>query len=280
MSSGATSRESLDLSTEEQNENLSGIPRGAIATVIVGLVATLMVIAIDLRSTGGGPDSTEWLTVELIETPAPAKLGKGGSFGLARTTLSAIAPIESGELLFRVSGVVEIDSGRSDGPAIARCDVTSPAEDSFIARTPKRRGSWPRPSEELQAQEVPEELVVKFKRRGSSVLGLPVRDVFRTYTDSAALTDLDWDGFSKQTQNWVWTMPEGTGEGGARLNYLVVFKTTEKPRAVIVCSGSSGGERRKVRVEAVQQEWPIIDPAVDSSGAGTEETSETDTPAE
>jgi hypothetical protein len=268
------------LSTEEQNENPSRIPRGAIATVIVGLVVTLMVIAIDLRSSGGGSDSTEWLTVEPIEAPVPAKLGKGGSFGLARTTLSAIAPVESGELLFRVSGVVEIDSGKSDGPATARCDVTSPAQDSFIARTPKRRASWPRPSEELQAQAVPEELVVKFKRRGSSVLGLPVRDSFRTFTDSAAPTDADWDGFAKQTQNWVWTMPEGTGDGGATLGYVVVFKTTEKPRAVIVCSGSSGGDRQNVRLEAVQQEWPILDPAEDTNDAGTEETADAETPAE
>jgi hypothetical protein len=235
-----------------------------------------MVIAIDLRGGSGSSDSTEWLTTEPVETPAPKSLGKRGSFALGRTTISAIAPVESGELLFRISGLVEIDSGRNAGPTVARCDVTSPAEGSFIARTPKRRASWPRPSIELQAQAVPEEMVVKFKRQGADILGLPIRDSFRTFTDSAAPTDVDWDGFSKQTQNWVWTMPDGTGPGGATLAYAVVYKTLEKPRAEIVCTGSAGGVEQKFEVEANQEEWPLVDPSMDTSGAGTEDTADSD----
>jgi hypothetical protein len=127
---------------------------------------------------------------------------------------------------------------------------------------------------------VPEELVVKFKRRGSDLLGLPVRDSFRNFTDSAAPTDVDWDGFVDRTQNWVWTMPDGTGEGGASLTYLVVFKTAARPRAGIVCTGSSGGVQKRVRLDLVQQEWPLLDPSVDTSGAGTEDSSDTETPVE
>jgi hypothetical protein len=241
------------------------MPVGAVAVVIFGLVATLGVIAVDLRSGGGSADSTEWVTVEPVATPKPVKLGGGGSFGLSRTTIAAIAPIESGELLFRIAGVVELDSARAGGPAIARCDVTSPADGSFIARTPKRRAAWPRPSIELQAQAVPEEIVVKFKRRGAEVLGLPIRDSFRAYTDSAAPTDVDWDGFAKQTQNWVWTMSDGTGQGGATMAYAVVFKTTEKPRAEVVCTASSGGKDAKLTYKATQQEWPLVDPAVQAA---------------
>jgi hypothetical protein len=259
------------MNDQEEKPKSARVPRGALATVIVGLVVTLLVVAVDFASDGAASsESTEWLTVEPVETASATKLGKGGSFALSRTTLSAIAPVESGELLFRVTGAVEIDSGRSAGPAVARCDVTSPVEGSSIARTPKRRAAWPRPSLELQAQAVPEELVVKFKRRGNDVLGLPVRDSFRSFTDSASPTEVDWDGFSPQTQNWVWTMQDGTGAGGATLAFLVIFKTTGKPRADVVCTGSSGGEQARIRLAARQQEWPLLDPAVDTSGAGTE----------
>lgn len=233
--------------------------------MILGLIATLGVIAVDLRSGSGTADSTEWVSTEPVDTPEPVSLGDGGSFGLSRTTISAIAPIESGELLFRIAGVVEIDSARAAGPATARCDVTSPAAGSFIARTPKRRAAWPRPSIELQAQPVPEEIVVKFKRRSADVLGLPIRDSFRAFTDSAAPTDVDWDGFDKETQNWVWTMSEGTGQGGATLTYAVVFKTTEKPRAEVVCTASSGGRDARLTYDAVQQEWPLVDPEVQAA---------------
>ena len=251
--------------TPDNKRKSERIPTGAIAVVIFGLIATLGVIAVDLRGGSGSADSTEWVTVEPVDTPDAAKLGDGGSLGLSRTTISAIAPVESGELLFRIAGVVELDSARADGPASARCDITSPAEDSFIARTPKRRASYPRPSIELQAQDVPEEIVVKFKRRGAEVLGLPIRDSFRAYTDSAAPTDVDWDGFAKQTQNWVWTMSGGTGQGGASLAYAVVFKTTEKPRARVVCTAASGGEDARLTYDAVQGEWPLVDPDVQAA---------------
>jgi hypothetical protein len=101
-----------------------------------------------------------------------------------------------------------------------------------------------------------------FKARGADALFLPIRDVFARFTDSAAPTDVDWDGFEEQTQNWVWTMPEGTGPGAATLGWSVIFKTEERPRAEIRCSGSVGEDEAVVQVEAVQQEWPLetLDP--------------------
>lgn len=262
----------------EEKPKSDRMPRGAVATVIVGLIVTLMVIAVDLR--GGSSDSTEWPTVELVESQTAVELDRGGSFGLARTTISAIPPVESGELLFRIAGVVEIDSGNGVGPAAARCDVTSPAEGSIIARTATRVASWPRPGIDLQDQFVPVKPFIRFEHQGGEVLGVSVRDSFRIFTDSAAPTDVDWDGYADRTQNWVWTMPDGTGAGGATLSYVVIFKTTEKPRAKIVCTGSAGGDPARVKLEATQQEWPLLDPSVDTSGAESEVTTDTTTPVE
>lgn len=244
------------------NPKSDRMPRGAIATVLVGLLVTLVVIASDLTKGGGTAVEIEWDTVEVVETPKAKKLGPGGSFGVARTSIAAIAPIASGQLLFRVAGVVSIDSGRREDPTGARCDITSPADGSRIALTPGLRAAWPRPSLELQAQEVPEASVAMFKARGADALFLPIRDVFARFTDSAALTDVDWDGFEEQTQNWVWTMPEGTGPGAATLGWSVIFKTEEKPRAEIRCTGSVGEDEAVVEVEAVQQQWPLetLDP--------------------
>ncbi len=251
----------------EDSPKSDRMPRGAIATVIVGLLVTLVVIASDLTKGGGTAVEIEWDTVEMVETPKAGKLGPRGSFGVARTSIAAIAPITSGQLLFRVAGVVSIDSGGRDVPTGARCDVTSPAEDSRIALTPGLRAAWPRPSIELQAQEVPEASVAMFKARGADALFLPIRDVFARFTDSAAPTDIDWDGFDEQTQNWVWTMPEGTGPGAATLGWSVIFKTEEKPRAEIRCSGSVGDAETVVEVDALQQEWPLEPPDPDEPTA-------------
>lgn len=244
----------------EKSPQSDRFPRGAIATVLVGLLATLIVIAVDLTKGGGTAVEVEWDTVEAVKTPKAEKLGDRGSFGVARTSIAAITPIASGQLLFRVAGVVNIDSGRRQVPTAARCDVTSPAESSRIALTPGLRAAWPRPSVELQAQEVPEASVAMFKARGADALFLPIRDVFARFTDSAAPTDVDWDGFEERTQNWVWTMPEGTGPGAATLGWSVIFRTEERPRTEIVCRGSVDGDETVVEVGAVQQEWPLEPP--------------------
>jgi hypothetical protein len=168
-----------------------------------------------------------------------------------------VPPVESGELLFRVTGVVEIDSGSSAGPAVAKCDVISPAAGSMIARAPVRTAAWPRQSNDLQAEFVPDRPLIKFENPDGKVLGVPVRDSFRIFTDSSAPTEVSWNSESDRIQNWTWTMPEGTGTEGATLAYMVVFKTTSKPRARITCNGSSGGRSESVKLDAIQQDWPL-----------------------
>ncbi len=251
------------------------MPRGAIITVIIGLIVTLGVIAVDLRKGGGTAVEIEWDTVEVVETPKAEKLGSNGSFGLARTSIAALAPIESGDLLFRIAGVVSVDSGGRAKPTRVRCDITSPAEGSRIAQTPGARAAWPRPSDELQAQEVPEASVAVFKARGADALFLPIRDVFRQFTDSAAVTSVDWDEYEEQNQSLIWDMPEGTGPGAATLGYSVIFKTLEQPLAEIRCSGSVGNSEAKVEAKAVQQEWPLEAPEteeVDPDSAPVEDS--------
>jgi hypothetical protein len=271
------------MSQPEESKKSEKMPRGAIATVIVGLIVTLGVVAIDLRGGSGTAVDVEWDTVEVVKTPEAVKLGQNGSFELARTSLAAIAPIASGQLLFRVAGIVSIDSGGKALPTGARCDITSPADSSRIAQTPRLRAAWPRPSIELQVQEVPEASVAMFKARGADALFLPIRDVFGRFTDSVAPTDLDWDGFEEQTQNWVWTMPEGTGPGTATLGYGVIFRTEERPKVEIRCSGFVGDDDTTVEVEAVQKEWPLEAPEpeeVDPDSAPADTTTETAPAAE
>ncbi len=227
---------------EHGNSN-GRFPRGAIATVIVGLMATLAVIAFDITKGGGTAVEIGWDTVEAVQTPEARELGSSGSFALARTSIAAIAPIESGDLLFRIAGVVSVDSGGQAKPTVVRCDITSPAKGSRIAQTPGARAAWPRPSDELQAQEVPEASVAIFKARGADALFLPIRDVFRRFTDSAAPTVVDWDEYEERNQSMIWDMPEGTGPGAATLGYSVIFRTLDRPRAEFAAKRN----RRKLR---------------------------------
>lgn len=241
---------------DELRQGLREMPRGAVVAVVAGLLLTLLVGAVNLVEWESSAD-LEWSTVEAIPEPPPAQLEGGGSFALTRMSLSAIPQTERGDLLFRVSGVATINSGKR--PASLRCDVSAPVP-AVIARTPKKRAAWPRPSEDLRLQEVPELLVIDFSAEGAEILGMPIRDSFRRYSDSRSLITVEWDGFADRTQNWVWELPGGTGDGPATLGFAVVFKGPLRPEARIVCE--SGGAR--ILTTARQGVWPV--PGADWEG--------------
>ncbi len=259
------------MSDPQPDKTTNRIPRGAIAVVVVGLFLTLVVIGLDIRG-GGSSAELEWATTEEVKTPPKADIGRKGSFELTRTTLSAIPPNGAGELIFRISGNAVIDSGGKK-PAQVACTYISPRQDgatgTTVARTPNLRAAWPRPSDDLQAQEVPESLVLKFNAVGNKILGVPIRDSISRYTNSASPTLADWGGYQDEdnlgTHVFIWDMAEGTGPGPASLSYAVVFKTVFKPVVDISCAATVGEETFKQKLKAVQQEWPIEDQDADST---------------
>lgn len=259
------------MSDSQPDKPTDRIPRGAIAVVIVGLFLTLIVIGLDIRG-GGSSAELAWTTNEKVKVPPQADLGKKGSFQLTRTTLSAIPTNGAGELVFRFSGLAVIDSGGKK-PTQVKCKYTSPHQDgstgTTVARTPNLRAAWPRPSDELQAQEVPESLVLKFNAVGNKILGVPIRDSISHYTNSKSPTVADWGGYQDEnhlgTHAFIWDMAKGTGPGPASLGYAVVFKTVFKPELNIRCDARVGNEKVTQRFKAIQQEWPIEDQTSDST---------------
>lgn len=246
---------SQDKPTEAEDEGR--IPRPAIVVVLVGIVASLAIYGLSYLP-GSSSVAIEWDTLETIDAPPAETVGQG-SFAVARTSLSALAPNEEGLLIFRVAGVVRIDSaGRK--PTRVRCDVASKAgRDTQMARSTKLRAAWPKPSDRLQAQDFPETSSVLFTNGERNKVDLPIRDVARRYTDSMAPTEVDWDGYIEDDQNWVWTMSDGTGTGAATLPWLVIFEAEERPRGTIDCVARVGSDQARIRIPYLQREWPIAD---------------------
>ncbi len=253
------------MSDPQPDKNSDRIPRGAIAVVIVGLFLTVAVIALNLR--GQDPlTKLEWATTEEVKSSPTADFGGKGEFSLNRTTLAAIPPNGEGELIYRVSGDVVIDSAGKKPTRIA-CRFSAPGANTSVAKTRSDIAVWPRPSDDLLVHEVPESLVVKFRADGNTVLEMPIRDSIRRYTNSASPTQTDWtnspeDGLGTQVSTW--DMPTGTGPGAAALGYAVVFRTSIKPETDITCKAKVGSNTATQKAKATQQEWPI--PVDDAGG--------------
>jgi hypothetical protein len=252
------------MSDPQPDKNSDRIPRGAIAVVIVGLVLTVIVFAIDLRG-GSSSGELEWQVFEEVQTPEKsAEAGKNGEIGMRRTSISALPPNGGGQLVFRIGGVAVVDSG--DKPTEVRCAVTATGQDTTIARTPNLRAAWPRPSDgdEVRSQDFPESLVLKFNANGKEILGVPISDVIHRYIDTASPASVAWDTDVIGTQEWVWDLPKGTGPGPAALGYVVVFRTAFRPEADLRCSVDIDGKKASQKARAVLQEWPILDEDTDA----------------
>ena len=236
-------------------EAVGRMPRAVLIIVGVGLVLSVFVFALRFTDIGLSAEA-EWAVTETFELPSEVEIPGGGTLGLARTTVASIAPTDRGDLLFRVSGTVVASS--EGGPLRVRCDVAATDPAATIARTPKKRAAWPRPSEELSIQEVPELMVISFNSTGVETLGLEVRDSIRRYTDAEGLTTVEWDGFAENVQNWSWEIPKGTRGVPVTLGYAVVFKSTERPSATIQCRGSvARGPEAGIEASVLQELWPI-----------------------
>ncbi len=258
--------------TPDESAKRDRIPRLAIAVVVVGLLATAAVYAI-AQLPGSGSLEIDWDTTEVVSTPPARDLGNG-SFAVARSSLSALAPNDEGGLIYRVAGVVRIDSGGRKLTTV-RCDVNSNAagETNRMAHSSRLRAAWPKPSDALQEQEVPETSFVKFRTPDSKKIDLPIRDVVQRYIDTDAPTQVEWDGYIEDDQNWIWTMPNGTGVGAATLPWLVIFKTDARPKGTIKCKATVGDKSARVLIPFRQDEWPIADDQPNTDEAGTGDVS-------
>ena len=269
----------LTMEPEETKDRTNTIPRGAIAVVAVGLVCTLAVLALDFMG-GSSTADIPWQTSEEIKVPPPAKIGKDGEFAMERTTLSATGQNGGGEgeSVFRISGILRLDTNGKDLPTQALCEFEVLDDESSIARTPKGRAAFPRPTNDfdLQKQGVPEELTVKFNAVGNDYSILPIRDAINKYTNSDVRTTANWTPFEERVQSWIWELPEGTGSSASLLGYAVVFKTAVKPEASIRCEATIDGKSVVQEAMAVQQEWPLEEPSAET----TEETAEDTTNVE
>jgi hypothetical protein len=256
-------------SNDTQTSGDGRIPRLAIATVVLGVVASLAIYGLSFVP-GAGSVKIDWDTTQAIKSPPAQEVGTG-SFGVSRTTLSAIAPNDDGLLLYRVAGVVQVDSGGRK-PTRVRCDVFSRVNgDTRMARSTRLRAAWPKPSDDLIMQDVPETSFVKYRTGDSKKIDLPIRDVVRRYTDISARVIVDWDGYTEDDQNWIWRMTEGTGAGAANLPWLVIFESEDRPKGTIECTATIDGKRASVKIPFLQDEWPIADdePNTEDAGADT-----------
>jgi hypothetical protein len=210
-------------------------PRGALAVIAVGLLAT---VAAALLSTTKaiGPVGLEWEKTVPIANSRDVEIPGGGAMRIAKAQISASEENVAGYKLFRVSAILKIDAGSAVGQARVHCRTDVPRR-TIPAKTPGSRASYPRSSsgEDLLKQDFPEEIVVEFNSHSTDVASLEFDDALSRFVNQPGVV-VSWPPYRQALQEWQWGLPDGRPEQPLELGFASVWRTRTPPTVSIVCA--------------------------------------------
>jgi hypothetical protein len=231
----------MDVSTETRP------PRGALAVVAIGLIATLAAALLSSDASSGSAAELLWEAKAPLPDSKTAAIAGGGAMRISEAGIRVTEPNISGYTLYRVAGVLRIDAGSAIGRGRLRCATRVPGS-SIVAHTPGSRAAYPRSSsgENLIKQEVPEVVLVEFNVQGGELAVLELEDAFDTFTDQPGVV-VSWSPYRKDVQEWQWGLPAGRPAKPLELGFASFWRSTGTPAARISCTIETSAGRATVR---------------------------------
>ncbi len=218
-------------------------PRGALIVVAVGLFACLAAALLATDKSSGAAADLEWAQKQpLPDSPAVPVPGGKGEMQLTDAGIRATGTNVSGYSLYRVAALLTIDADSPIGGGRILCSIKAP-RDTEVAQTPGSRASYPRSSEDLFAQEVPEVVLAEFSSRGAGLAVLEFEDLFGDGFSSERGLKVEWPEYKVGEEGWEWFLPPGRPSVDLELPFASLWKTTAVPSAKIACMlATSAGE--------------------------------------
>jgi hypothetical protein len=217
------------------------IPRGAIAVVVVGVIAT---IAAAVLSGGGGTGEAAHLEFvqkrRIPDSKAVAVTGgKGFHMQLTGGKIEATGSNVAGYQLYRVLTTLTIDKGAPIGGGRLVCSTHGLGVGTLIAQSlGGLRMLYPRSSENgIYGQEIPETLLAQFSSHGYelAVLEEVFEDMPPRWTTIKGVK-LEWGEYEEGTENLHYFLPEGKAKATVELPFYSIWKSKKKPAAQIACT--------------------------------------------
>jgi len=221
-------------------------PRGALAVIAIGLIATFAAAALATDESGGSSVEIEWMARAEIPDSPRATIPGGGSMRLEQGVLRASEDNIEGERIFRASSVLRVATGSAVGQARVRCRMSGGGAE--LGRTVNSRGAFPRSSGEynLTKQGVPESVGIRLPIQGAEFASLEMGDAFPTFTDLPGVI-VSWKPHRTYSQGWQWGLPEGRLQKPLALGFAGFWRTSSGVSAQISCTLETDAGRAMVR---------------------------------
>jgi hypothetical protein len=220
-------------------------PRGALAVVAIGLIATVAAALLTADASGGSSVEIEWAAHAQLPDSPPATIPGGGSMRLQDGGLRASEDNIEGERIFRVTAVLRIAAGSSVGQARVRCRTSGSGAE--LGRTVNSRAAFPRSSGEynLTKQDVPESVGVRLPIQGAEYASLELGDAFESFTGLPGVV-VSWLPHRTYSQEWQWGLPEGRLREPLDLALASFWRTAGKVAAQVSCTVETDAGRAAV----------------------------------
>lgn len=224
----------------------SNIPRGALVVVAIGLLACVVAAVASTDKSSGSAADVVWVQEKPLPDSRPVTVPGGkGQMQLVEAGLRATGVNEGGYSLYRSAAVLTIDTGSPLGRARIRCGTKAP-KGTEVAQTPGSRASYPRSTEDLYRQEVPEVVLTQFSSQGAELGVLEFGDLFENGFSSVRDLKLEWPAYKVGEERLDWFLPPGQPKQDLVLPFASVWKTTAIPAANISCEITTGAGKASV----------------------------------
>jgi hypothetical protein len=216
------------------------IPRGAIAVVVVGVIATIAAALLSGGGASGDSAHLEWVQQRAIpdSEPAAAPGAQGAQIQLIDGKIQATGTNVAGYSLFRVLTTAKIDKGFKIAEGTLLCAIHATAKGTLIAQsTGGLRMTYPRSSETgIYGQTVEDEVVAgRFASHGHPSAILEVGNELPERYTTVQGVKLEWPAYEVGTEHLEYLLPEGTPKVAIELPFYTIWKTTRRPAAQVSC---------------------------------------------
>jgi hypothetical protein len=270
-------------------ENGSGtpdnrIPRGAIAVVVVGLLATLAAALLTAGKGSGEAAHLEFVRQRAIPASKSVAVPGGGDakMELLEGKIQATGTNFGDYELFRVLSTVKISKEAPVNKGRVICTIHALGAGTLIGQSSNGlRTLYPRSSDDgIYGQPVPETILVDFSSHGYELAVLEVGDLPERFTTVTGVK-LNWPEYEPGTEHLEYFLPEGKPKGAIELPFYSVWRTTAPPAAKISCRLEVAKGDVTVKTEGSLPKSPPIDEEAEEEAqeerAETEETESEDT---
>jgi hypothetical protein len=249
----------------------SRMPRGVLAVVAVGLIAT---IAAALLATGKGDGEAahlEFVQANTFPDSKPVAVpGGSGTMQLTEGRSMATGTNYSGYSLYRVASTLTISKGAPIGGARILCATKVKEPATEIARSAEGlRALYPRSSEDgIWGQQIPETVLLQFSSHGSELAVLEVADVKQSRFSTIQGVKLEWPEYDTGPGQLKYFLPDGKPKVEVKLPFYSVWKAKAVPRATVACTlETSAGKATTTTTASLPKISPPINEEAEEENA-------------